>query len=247
MEAEMLKLKKFESVGVLAGGIAHDFNNILTAVLGNIQLSTQLLGSDDQAVALLQQAQKAGMQAQALTNKLLTLSKKNTPLIQEAKLESIFEENCRYKLKNSDVSCRFSLVEKLCPVKCDSTQISQVIQHLISNARQAMPDGGYIDIAADNINHPGNSKLPPGQYVFFSIRDYGCGISARNLDRIFDPYFTTKILGAEQGTGLGLAIVHSIIHKHGGSIEVESLEGEGAEFRVFLPAGKPDGEACDNG
>lgn len=247
MEAEMLKLKKFESVGVLAGGIAHDFNNILTAVLGNIQLSTLLLDSDDQAVALLQQAQKAGMQAQALTSKLLTLSKKNTPLIQEAKLESIFEENCKCKLKNSDVSCRFSMVEKLCPVKCDSTQISQVIQHLISNARQAMPDGGYIDIAADNINHPGNSKLTPGQYVFFSIRDYGCGIAAKNLDRIFDPYFTTKILGADQGTGLGLAIVHSIIHKHGGSIEVESMEGEGTEFRIFLPAGKPDGETCDNG
>ena len=247
MEDEMLKLKKFESVGVLAGGIAHDFNNILTAVLGNIQLSTLHLDPDDKAVALLQEARKAGMQAQALTSQLLTLSKKNAPIIQETKLERIFKDNCKFQLQGSNVICKLSMVEKLCPVECDSTQISQVIQHLISNARQAMPDGGYLDIAADNINHPGNSKLAPGHYVFLSVKDYGCGIAAKNLDRIFDPYFTTKILGADQGTGLGLAIVHSIVHKHGGSIEVESQEGEGTEFRILLPAGKPNGETCSNG
>jgi len=247
MEEEMLKLKKFESVGVLAGGIAHDFNNILTAVLGNIQLSAFHLDPDDKAVALLEEARKAGMQAQALTSQLLTLSKKNVLIKQETKLERIVKDNCTLQLKDSNVIYKLSMVETHCSVQCDSTQISQVIQHLISNARQAMPDGGCIDIVAENINHPGNSKLAPGQYVFLSVKDHGCGIAAKNLDRIFDPYFTTKILGADQGTGLGLAIVHSIINKHGGSIEVESQEGEGSEFRIFLPAGKPDGEIRGNG
>jgi len=238
MEEEMLKLKKFESVGVLAGGIAHDFNNILMAVLGNIQLSTLHLNPDDEAVSFLEAARTAGMQAQALTRQLLTLSKKNVPIKQEAKLEEIFKDNCGLQLKNSNVNCKLSMPEKLCPVECDSKQISQVIQHLINNARQAMPDGGTIEISAENIIHSGNNKLEPGNFVLFNVRDQGCGIAAKNLDRIFDPYFTTKNLGADQGTGLGLAVVQSIINKHGGSIEVESREGEGTVFHILLPAGE---------
>ncbi len=245
IEEEVLKLKKFESASVLAGGIAHDFNNIMTAVMGNIQLSTFLLDPDDKAVPLLQEARKAGMKAQVLTNQLLTLSRKNAPIKQEARLESIFEDNCEHQLKDSNVTCNLSIAENLCPVECDSIQISQVMQHLVSNARQAMPDGGAIDISAENVCYPGNSKLAPGHFVFLRVRDHGCGIEPKNLDRIFDPYFTTKELGTDQGTGLGLAVVHSIISKHGGSIEVESQEGKGTVFSILLPAGKPADEPQD--
>ena len=239
MENEVLKLKKLESVSVLAGGIAHDFNNILTAVLGNIQLSTFRLDQDDEAVPLLEEASKAGKKAQKLTNRLLALSRKNAPVKQATQLGKIIDD-CSFRLasNSSNVDCKLSVDENLYPVDCDSGQISQVVQHLISNARQAMPDGGTIDICAKNIYHPGNSKLASGDCVFLTIHDHGCGIPEKNMDRIFDPYFTTKELGADQGTGLGLAMVHSIINKHGGFIEVDSQEDEGTTFSILLPAEK---------
>ncbi len=246
MEEEMLKLKKLESVNVLACGIAHDFNNIMTAVLGNIQLSTFLLDQNNKAVPLLQEAKKAGMQAQALTSQLLTLSENNAPIKRATRLDKIIKNNCSL-LDNSNVNYQLTMAEKLSPVDCDSRQISEVIQHLISNARQAMPDGGTIHFSTENIFHPGNSKLPSGDFVFVTIQDHGCGIASKNIDRIFDPYFTTKELGADQGTGLGLAVVHSIINKHGGSIKVESQEGEGATFSILLPAGKVVDTPHDNG
>ncbi|HID69689.1 MAG TPA: PAS domain-containing sensor histidine kinase [Desulfobacterales bacterium] len=240
MEEEMLKLKKLESVSVLAGGIAHDFNNILTAVLGNIQLSTFHLDQDNKALPLLQEAKKAGMRAQTLTSQLLALSKKNMPVKQATMLDAIVEESCAFLSKSSNVRCRLTMAGKLWPVDCDREQISQVIQNLIYNARQAMPNGGTIDISTENIYHTGNSKLVPGDYVYMTICDQGCGIPAKDIDRIFDPYFTTKSLNADQGTGLGLAVVHSIINKHGGLIEVESREGKGTTFSILLPAGKQD-------
>ena len=238
MEEEMLKLKKFESVSVLSGGIAHDFNNIMTAVLGNIQLSLFHLDQDNKAVPLLQEARKAGMQAQALTRQLLTLSRKNAPVKQETRLDRITKDTCSFLLDTSNVRCKLSMDEKLSPVDCDGKQITEVIQHLLTNASQAMKYSGTITVIAENVSHQGSSKLPQGDFVSVSISDHGCGIPAKNLDRIFDPYFTTKTLGADQGTGLGLAVVHSIVNKHGGSIEVESQEGEGTTFKVLLPAGK---------
>ena len=240
MEEEMLKLKKFESVGVLAGGIAHDFNNILTAVLGNIQLSLFHLDRNNDAVALLQEARKAALQAQTLTSQLLTLSKNNTPVKQEVRIDSIIMESCSHLEDESNVSCTLRIAESLSPVDCDSKQIGEVVQQLLNNARQAMPDGGTITISAENVFHPRNSKLPPGDFVSVTISDNGHGIAAKNLDRIFDPYFTTKALSADQGTGLGLAMVHSIINKHGGFIQVESEEGEGTTFHLLLPTGKID-------
>ncbi len=241
MEEEVLKLKKLESVSVLAGGIAHDFNNILTAVLGNIQLSTFHLDQDHNAVPLLQEARRAGKQAQDLTNQLLALSKKNAPIKQATKLDKIIENSCcRLAANKSNVSCKLNVDKNLYPVDCDSGQISQVIQHLLSNAGQAMPNGGSIEISAKNIYHCGNSKMPPADCVSLTVRDHGCGIPAKNLDRIFDPYFTTKELSADQGTGLGLATVHSIINKHGGFIEVESQEDEGTTFSILLPIEKHD-------
>ncbi len=237
MEEEMLKLKKLDSVTVLAGGIAHDFNNILTAVLGNIQLSTFQLAKDNPILPLLKDAKKAAMKAQALTGQLLDLSKKNTLVKQSTELKNIIKDNCKSSLEGSDISCNLSMATNLSPVDCDNKQISQVFQHLICNARQAMSGSGFIDIKAKNFSHPGNNKLTAGDFVCVSVRDQGCGIPAANLDRIFDPYFTTKVLGADQGTGLGLAVVHATITKHGGSIEVNSVEGEGSTFTILLPAG----------
>ena len=238
LEEEMLRLKKLDSVGVLAGGIAHDFNNILTAVLGNIQLSILQLDKDDAIADLLGNARDAAMKAQVLTKQLLDLSKKNTPIKQATELEKIVKESCKSALKNSNIRCHVTMAADIFPVDCDNKQISLVLQHLLSNARQAMPGGGTIDIKAENVFHRGNNKLTAGDFVLVTLSDQGCGIPANNLDRIFDPYFTTKVLGADQGTGLGLAVVHSIITKHGGSIEVSSIEGEGTTFRILLPSGQ---------
>ena len=235
-EQEMLRMKKLESVGILAGGIAHDFNNLLAAILGNIDLSTIYIAKENKATLLLKEASKACLRAQSLTQQLLTFSKGGTPVKQTAQVDGIIQDCCHFSLRGSNVDCCFAMADDLWPANCDEGQISQVIQNLIINARHAMPEGGFIDISSKNITHPGNSKLQAGDYLSITIRDHGHGISKPDIANIFDPYFTTKAMGSNKGTGLGLAIVHSIISKHGGSIEVQSEKGHGATFTILLPA-----------
>ncbi|MGV1098595.1 ATP-binding protein [Thiovibrio sp. JS02] len=231
MAADMLKVKKLESVGVLAGGIAHDFNNILAAILGNIDLAMRRTGDEAGARALLEAAKKASLRARKLTGQLLTFAKGGEPVKQLAAIGEVIRDSAEFVLRGSNVRGDFHLAEDLWPVSVDSGQISQVIQNIILNAAQAMPGGGVVDISCRNVRqetHDGDA----GSYVRIVIRDNGCGIPAHLLDSIFDPYFTTK----EEGHGLGLAVTHSIVTKHGGRITVESEEGIGTSFIIDLPA-----------
>jgi CheY-like chemotaxis protein len=125
-------------------------------------------------------------------------------------------------------------------VKCNTAQINQVIQNLIINARQAMPEGGTINVICDNIRQPNTTRMEAGDYLRIAIQDHGTGISDTILPKIFDPYFSTKKFSADNGKGLGLAIVYSIISKHKGHIEVESRKGQGTTFTIFLPANNFD-------
>lgn len=236
MEDELLKIEKLESVGVLAGGIAHDFNNILTAVLGNIELANFRFGKKDQdAAELLNEATKATRRAVKLTRQLLTFAKGDELIKDATDLTVLIQETSDFVLHGSAVVCEYDYPEDLWMADADSGQISQVIQNIVINAKHAMEDGGTIRIHCENaeeLQETVQGQVQPGKFVKISISDNGCGIPEEFIDKIFDPYFTTK----HKGSGLGLAISHSIISKHKGTMEVESQVGEGTTFSLFLPA-----------
>ena len=235
LEQELLKVKKLESIGVLAGGIAHDFNNILAAILGNIDLAMNFVDPEEKIYPLLSEAGKASLRAKDLTQQLLTFSKGGEPVKKRASISDIIQESSQFVLRGSNVRCIYHFAEDLWPVVIDSGQISQVIQNIILNADQAMPEGGTIEVDCENVLAPSAALLAPklaSPCIKITIRDHGAGIAADHLDKIFDPYFSTT----STGSGLGLAITHSIIMKHDGHISVESVLGEGATFTILLPA-----------
>ncbi len=234
LEAEILRASKLESVGILAGGIAHDFNNLLTVMMGNITLATL----DSQAMASagrwLTEAERAVMRARDLTQQLLTFARGGEPVRSAVRLPEVVTEAANFALHGSKVRCEFSIEEGLWTAEVDKGQIGQVVQNLVINAVQAMPEGGVIRISMSNehLDAPAIRQLGEGDYLCIVISDTGSGIRPENLARIFDPYFTTK----PSGSGLGLATVYSIIRKHQGHIEVESEIGQGTRFRFWLPA-----------
>lgn len=237
MEEELLKVKKLESVAVLAGGIAHDFNNILVAIIGNVSLAERLLDDQHQARELLGRAVRASLRARDLVVRLLTFAKGGEAVKGVASLPDMLRESVPFVLSGSNVKCTYEFAESLWTVKMDPGQVDQIFQNLVLNADQSMPEGGSLTIICTNmIVENNNAGIIPGKYVVVQVRDTGCGIAAENIDRIFDPYFSTKKKDSNKGSGLGLSIVHSIVLKHQGKIRVESTLGEGTVFTLYLPA-----------
>ncbi len=235
-EDELLKIRKLESVGVLAGGIAHDFNNILSAILGNIELVGFRIDKEDiGTITLLSAAKKATKRATKLTGQLLTFSKGGDPVKEETSLALLIAESADFVLHGSKVVCSYNFPHDLWKVDVDSGQIGQVIQNIIINAKQAMPEGGTILIECANIYDITEEALLnaiAGDFVRILIQDTGFGISKAIIDKVFDPYFTTK----QEGSGLGLAICHSIVNKHNGYLRVNSIADKGSTFTLYLPA-----------
>lgn len=237
IEEEILKTSKLESIGILAGGIAHDFNNILTAVIGNLSLARMMAKPESEILNRLTEAEKASRRAQDLTQQLLTFSKGGTPVKKVASIANLLRDSASFMMSGSNVRCEFSIPDNLSPVNIDEGQISQVINNLVINAKQSMPQGGTIRIKAENVAVGGQSgeqglPLRDGKYIKIIIQDQGIGISEEHLDKIFDPYFTTK----EEGSGLGLTTTYSIIKRHDGHITVKSKFGAGTTFSIYLPA-----------
>ena len=234
LESELLKVKKLESVGVLAAGIAHDFNNLLTAIMGNVELARFLLKDNAEVGNLLEEARKAGRRAQGLTQQLLTFARGGAPVRKVDALDAVIRDSAAFVLRGSGVTCDYQITADLWLVEIDRDQISQVIQNIVLNARQAMADSGKISISCSNLREPavGVGKGREGRFVAIAISDTGPGVASEALERVFDPYYTTK----EEGSGLGLAICHSIISKHDGHIEVVSRPGKGTTFTIRLPA-----------
>lgn len=234
MEAELLKVEKLESVGVLAGGLAHDFNNILTAILGNVSLAMMCADRDGEVYGILEEAEKACLRARDLTQQLLTFAKGGAPILQITSIADILQESTRFALTGSNVRCEFSIPDDLWAVVVDEGQMSQVIHNLVINAQQAMPRGGTVKVRAENvlINFARSLPLTPGGYVKVSIEDEGMGIPEEHLPKIFDPFFTTK----QKGSGLGLASAYSVVNSHKGYMTVESALGKGTIFHIYLLA-----------
>ncbi len=252
IEEELRKAQKLESIGILAGGIAHDFNNILTSIMGSISLVKLKLGSDGEVRRVLEDAERASHQATELTRQLLTFSRGGAPVKKTVRIADLLEEVCGFSARGSSVKCEFDIAADLWPADVDTGQMSQVIQNILINAIQAMPEGGTVSVRAGNamvsseprslMSGPGSgTHLVPGNYVRIDIEDEGRGIPPEFMERIFDPYFTTK----EKGMGLGLAIAYSIVRRHQGMIEARSRRGEGTTFSIYLPASPGRGPEDD--
>lgn len=234
IEEELVRIQKFESLGVLAGGIAHDFNNLLTVISGNANLGLMRTDKGHTSYQRLMEIEKAAQRAVDLTRQLLTFSKAGTPVKRKANIESLVRETAGLALSGSAMSYCLTVPQELPDIEIDAGQISQVIHNMIINADHAMPGGGNIDMQCEIVSVSNSTRLPlsAGDYLRLSIRDGGIGIPSEHLSKIFDPYFTTK----QKGSGLGLAMSYSIIRKHDGHIHVESETGKGTIFQLYLPA-----------
>ena len=242
--AALHQSQKMEAVGRLAGGIAHDFNNLMMVVIGHAQRLLQQLGTHP-ARQELEMISQAGLRAAALTKKLLTFSRRQVFEPKELPVNQAIREleDILQRLVGEQIQMVVVLHPQTGHALVDPVQLEQVIMNLVLNARDAMPDGGLINIETDNIDldeqfsnsHPGST---PGPYVKIMVRDAGCGMDRETLTHIFEPFFTTK--GPENSTGLGLATVYGIVKQSQGYIDVTSAPGRGSCFTVYLPrVGQP--------
>lgn len=233
-EYEKLKFEKLESLGVLAGGIAHDFNNILTGIMGNISFAKVFLDTTHKSNKLLAEAEKAAARAAGLAQQLLTFARGGQPIKHVISLKHLVDEALSFALRGSNVKGIVDIPESIHAFEADGGQMTQVFHNIIINATQAMPGGGVLTVSGRNelLNEKNAFSLSPGPYLRLTFIDQGCGISADDLKKIFDPYFTTK----STGTGMGLSSAHSIVHKHGGHIQAASIVGKETTFTIHLPS-----------
>lgn len=234
MEAEIHKAQKLEAIGNLAGGIAHDFNNILMGVLGNVSIAKKTLSPSGRTLSILDDIEKAALRAKSLTRQLLTFSKGGEPVKDTVQMSDLITTSAKLIFKNTGVECKLSLPDGLDSVDIDEGQISQVFNNIFLNAAHATAQGGSVSVSAENVS-VSSGEVPPldaGRYVRIAVKDSGTGIAKENVGRVFEPFFTTK----QKASGLGLAVSYSIIKKHAGHIGVESAEGDGAAFYVYLPS-----------
>ncbi|MEE8350454.1 MAG: ATP-binding protein [Acidobacteriota bacterium] len=235
LEEELIRADKLESLGVLAGGIAHDFNNVLSGILLKTQLAERAVMRGKDASRFFVSIEEATQRAADLNLQLLTFAKGGAPMKKTTSIAALLKESATFSLRGSKVGLNFQIPEDLWAVEVDQGQMSQVINNLVINAEQAMPDGGIIAFRAENVRCEGDPVLPEltGEaYVKISVQDEGLGIPSENLPRLFDPYFTTK----PKGHGLGLASVFSILKRHDGHVSVQSRVNRGTTFTLYLPA-----------
>ncbi len=245
LEEEALLAKKLESVGILAGGIAHDYNNLLTALIGYLSLARSLLPSEDEAWSMLGRAQHTAALAKDLSNKLITFAKGGIPLRRHGSVLPMLEHTLGHALSGSDINCEFRAPVELWPVEFDEAQLTQAIHNVLINAKEAMGGEGEIRVTARNlrVGKGSDSCVEPGNWVLIVIEDQGAGIDPADMDKIFDPYFSTKEMGPRKGLGLGLAIAYSIVKRHQGHILIRSRKGQGTSVRIYLPAAEAAGKA----
>lgn len=238
-EAALAEARRLEAVGRMASGIAHDFNNVLTVVQGSVSLLLDDASADDPARPELEAIDDAAKRAAGLTRQLLTFGRRattaDTPIDLNESLRGLMPMVRR--LVGGEVALQWSLRTPLDRIRIDPSQLEQVIVNLVVNARDAMTDGGSVEITTRDLvlaSASDAASLPAGRYVELAVRDTGRGMDAETRARIFEPYFTTK--AGRGGTGLGLATVFGVLRQAGGGITVETRPGAGSTFRALLPA-----------
>ncbi|MCB9481786.1 MAG: PAS domain S-box protein [Desulfobacteraceae bacterium] len=241
LEFQLIHAQKMESIGTLAGGIAHDFNNILSSVIGYAELAMDDARPGTNLHENLLEVLGAGMRARDLTKQILSISRNDETIKKPLQINPLVKE--AVKMLRSAIPSSIEIHENVCSeplvVFAEATRFHQVIVNLITNAMHAMNEmEGIIDVRLEPVSFDESSAvtypdITPGKYAWLSVSDNGCGIESSHLDKIFEPYFTTKIKG--EGTGLGLSIVHRIVKEHNGHISVYSETDKGTVFNIYLP------------
>jgi PAS domain S-box-containing protein len=240
LEEQLRHVQKMEAIGSLAGGIAHDFNNVLGAIIGYTELAAVDVEENSMTAQNLQQVLVAADRAKQMVKQILAFSRKDEEMRKPLVLNRLVSETVKLLRSTLPSTIEISVIIKKepKPVMADSTQVHQVIMNLCTNAAHAMrQNGGLLELSLDQVERGYEAieggPLAPGIYACLGIRDTGHGIPADILDRVFEPYFTTKKTG--EGTGMGLAVAHGIIKSHRGEIRVLSEPGKGTQFKVYLP------------
>lgn len=250
LETQLRQMQKMESLGTLAGGIAHDFNNILTAILGYAEIAKRDLPETSHVFENIMEVLKAGNRAKDLVKQILAFSRQTEQERQPVDISTIAKEALR--LLRATIPATIEIKQQIdrdCGMTlADPTQIFQIFMNLCTNAYQAMKDsGGELRVNLANVEiGPASGRqqdLEPGTYIRLVIQDTGPGMDRKTVERIFEPYFTTK--EADEGTGLGLSVVHGIVKSHGGNITVHSEPGRGSSFAVLLPRFEPSISAAE--
>lgn len=245
LREQLLHAQKMESIGTLTGGIAHDFNNILTVILGYVELIKQSTESLPKEMAeWMGVVENSARKATQLVAKLLKFARKDVTEKTPINFNALVKDSLKMlsRLIDRSIVMEESLDSSIPPIEADANQLEQVIINLVINAKDAMPDGGNLYLKTKLIelkksSLPVPDDLEEGKYIHFSVTDTGVGIPADEVDKIFDPFYTTKREG--EGSGLGLAMIYGIVKEHGGGIKVESAPDKGSSFHIFLPAIKP--------
>lgn len=234
IEEELMRALKMESVALLAGNVASQFNTLLTHITGNLSVMMSEIEPSTQLYRLLEETDHVVDRTRNLARQLMSFSIKSTPHKKTMSVTSLVRDTADFVLSGSNTWCNYFISDDLDPVDIDESQFIHALSNIILNASEAMPRGGIINITANNVQLKDQeiSNLTAGSYVKLAIQDKGQGIQPEHSGRIFDPYFTTR-----QGrVGLGLSVAYSVIKKHGGAITVESEQGKGSIFNIFLPA-----------
>jgi len=241
LERELRQAQKMEAIGTLAGGIAHDFNNILTAIIGYTELSLRTLPESAAECFNARQVLTSAKRARDLVRQILTFSRQAEKEMKPLNMSPVIKETLRFLRASipTTVEIRQSIQPAQDIINSDPTQLQQILMNLCTNAAHAMKErGGVLEVKLEeHVIHEttalSHGMLPPGSYRRLTVQDSGHGMDRETLERMFDPYFTTKAKG--EGTGLGLAVVHGIVKDHNGAIAVKSLTGQGTTFEVFFP------------
>jgi signal transduction histidine kinase len=235
---EVNRINNLESIGILSGGLAHDFSNVLNIIYGNITFVKMLAEGNAALVEPLTDAEEACERAKELGTRLQAFSQGNTPFREQFTLPALIEDAARVLFKGSRITHIISAPDDLLPLEADPRQIRQLFENLLTNAKDAMPDGGTVKIAIESCEVDAKKGLPlrSGPFVCITIQDNGTGIPMANLQKIFDPYFSTKDTYSQRGMGLGLSICHAIMMRHNGHVFVESSVEIGTRVTLYLPA-----------
>ena len=241
LQNQLLRAQKMEAIATLTGGIAHDYNNLVSIIMGNLGLAMQYAEPGSDLASFLSEAEKASRKVGDLTHELMALSKGGAVAKEPGNLAQLLSDAAHGIQSERGISLNTLIPDDLWPVPYDPHKMGSVFRNVLTNAVEAMPNGGTLTIRAENL-HVGDGDedlalpLAPGDYVKVTIEDQGKGISAQDLGKIFDPYFSTKPMGVQKGMGLGLATAHAIVKKHGGYIAVDSAPGKGTTVSIYLPA-----------
>ena len=247
LEARLQRAQKMEAIGTLAGGVAHDLNNILGGIVGYPELLLMQLSENNPLRKPLKTMQESGQKAATIVQDLLTLARRGVPTAEVLNLNDIITEyfnspeHEKLRLYHPHVEVSITLEPNLLPILGSPVHLSKTIMNLVSNAAEAMNNGGAISVCTQNRLLQGHLKgfetIEEGEYTTLTVSDTGVGIAAKDVEKIFEPFYTKKVMG-RSGTGLGMAVVWGTVKDHKGYIDVESNEGKGTAFTLYLPVTK---------